>query len=204
MKKETFAKDFSLRLKAMDSKTVDTFTEDEFFKPFTQRAVLGDNPLMMVSELHESIQGQNIINGIFDVELDFGEDRDILSRIDDSLLTAYVYTAYSKLFEEVIEPYVGKGNVYGVIYGGADENGVVTKPFLQLIFLTENNVVWDSEQNEWTESFTTWLQPLQQGIVDFMGVTYPEYVTNNEGWITMNTWEHQLNALPLVDETQLV
>lgn len=204
MKKETFAKDFSLRLKAMGYKTVDSFAEGEFFKPFTKRTVLSEDHQMTVSELHDVIQGQNIINGLFDVELDFGEDQAVVAHIDDALLSAYQYTAYLKLFEEVVESYVGKGNVYGVIYGGEDEDGVVIKPFLQLIFLTEDHDVWNNQNKEWTEQFRNWLRPLQQGIVDFMGVTYPEYVSNPNGWVTLNTWEHQLVALPLVDESQVV
>lgn len=204
MKKETFAKDFSLQLKYMDVSALEGFTNDAFFKPFSKQTVLSSTGDLMIPELFEKMKNHSIVHGIFDVELNFGEDREVLARIDDTLLIAYTYTAYTKVFESVIEPYLGEGKVFAVIHGGEDESGIVAKPFMQLIILADDLSVWDPATNEWTTEFTEWLKPLQQGLVDYLYLTYPEYITGTNEWVKLKTFDHQLSTLPLVDESELV
>lgn len=177
---------------------MESLTQDEFILPFEKQKVMGDIPSGTIDELFEHVQQHSIVNGVFDVVLDFGDDESLLFRIDDELFTAYVYTAYKQLFEQVLEPIVGKGKVFGVIHGGKSPDGEQTAPFLQIIILTDDMTVWNTRKETWTDEFVYFLNPIKQGIVDFMYVTYPHYVTQeNKQWIEFHLWDMNINAIPL-------
>lgn len=198
MRKDRFASNFSLRMAPIKKEDVRTLKQDELIMPFEKRTVLGDLASGTVDELYHISQQHSIVNGVFDVVLDFGEDESLLFRIDDELFTAYVYTAYEKLFYEVIEPIIGKGEVFAVIHGGESPEGDMTAPFMQLIIFTDSMSVWNKNKNTWTDVFNEFLKPVQQGIVDFMYVTYPNYVTSTDThWIKYRLWDMEINAIPL-------
>lgn len=199
MEKATFVKDFSLQVRYFSQEALGSFTHDSFFSTYSKRTVLGELSEATLPELFEQIKSHDIVNGIFDIEFDFGDDSAVLALLDDTLLTGYACTAYAQLFEQVIEPTYGKGNVFAVIHGGTGTDDMVVSPIMQLIIVADDTAIWNKDKDEWTSEFKAFLQPLQQGIVDFVGVTYPNYVTSNTQWVELMTFDHSIQTTPLID-----
>lgn len=194
--KTKFATDFTLKMKEIPIES----TEDEFFQGTQQNTVLGSGlTTYTLKALHGVIRDYSIVSGVLDITFDFGDTVEQMLWMDDTLRDAYAYTAYYKLFYEVLEPAMGKGTLYGVIYDGQTE-GHATQPYMQIsLVLEEGQETWDDALNEWSNAFKTYIEPLQQGIVDFTHVTYPEYVSEKDQWVELMSWSRDFRVLPLVD-----
>lgn len=198
MNPSPFASRFALILSELTPEAMHAFTAEDFFlRSPKQQVVLGDVDEPVLSAVFDRIKDHRIANATFDVELDFGQDPLVLNVLDPELIVAYTYTAYAKLFTDVLEPMIGKGNVFAVIHGGPDMNGMLMQPFMQLLIVSDERKV-QLEDMSLDPVFDDWFSPIKSAIAHFMMETYPAYVSDTDEWVELSTFEHTIRAMPLV------